>query len=372
MSGNHPEKRPDADRALYLRVVIDRAALEPRDPKTAITFAVTLCVVAGGLGAAVTAFTPQDLVPGMKGPVIATSLAVMLAGLLLVVVKEHLRVWLWLPVPLLGIAATVLADLATHDASAAGQVVLFAPVLFAASQLRAAAAWLVTGCAIVADAAIVLALSPLDRALTDLASVGVLLAITTWLLVRAGERTARLTDKLREQAAIDPLTGLVTRRVLDDAARSVLTSSDGDGGTSLILLDVDRFKHINDTWGHPAGDAALTHLADVLRSHSRPDTVLSRLGGDELAMLLPGCPYDVALRRAWELVEAVRTSPMTLPHGDQVALSISVGVAHAPVHADSLQGLYTAADLSLYDAKRNGRGRVGGNPQTVEGTPARG
>ena len=152
----------------------------------------------------------------------------------------------------------------------------------------------------------------------------------------------------------------------------MLTSSDGDGGTSLILLDVDRFKHINDTWGHPAGDAALTHLADVLRSHSRPDTVLSRLGGDELAMLLPGCPYDVALRRAWELVEAVRTSPMTLPHGDQVALSISVGVAHAPVHADSLQGLYTAADLSLYDAKRNGRGRVGGNPQTVEGTSARG
>lgn len=352
--------------------MIDRAALEPRDPKTATTFAVTLCVVMGGLSAVVTAFTPQDLVPGMKGPVIGTSLAVMLAGVLLVVVKEQFRVWLWLPVPLLGIAAIVLADLATHDASAAGQVVLYAPVLFAASQLRAPAAWLVTCCAVVADAAVVLALSPLDQAFPDLASVGVLLVITTWLLVRAGDRSARLTERLREQAAIDPLTGLVTRRVLDDAARSVLTSNDGDGGTSLILLDVDRFKTINDTWGHPAGDAALTHLAEVLRAHSRPDTVLSRLGGDEMAMLLPGCPYDVALRRAGELVEAVRASPMTLPHGEQLTLSISVGVAHARLHADTLQGLYTTADLSLYDAKRNGRDRVGADPRVVDGTSSRG
>ncbi|WP_374457047.1 GGDEF domain-containing protein [Nocardioides sp.] len=351
--------------------MIDRAVLEPRDPKTATTFAVTLCVVGGGLSAAVTAFAPQDVDPGMKAPVLMISFAVMLAGLLLVVVKEQLRVWLWLPVPLLGIVSIVLADLATNDASAAGQVILCAPVLFAASQLRAPAAWLVTCCAVAADAAIVLALSPPERALPDLASVGVLLVITTWLLVRAGERTTRLTDKLREQAAIDPLTGLVTRRVLDDAARSVLTSSDGDGGTSLILLDVDRFKQINDTWGHPAGDAALTHLAEVLRAHSRPETVLSRLGGDEMAMLLPGCPYDTALRRAWELVEAVRTSPLTLAHGEQVTLSISVGVAHAPVHADTLQGLYTTADLSLYDAKRTGRGRVGRVPDTVEGTDAR-
>ena len=352
--------------------MIDRAVLEPRDPKTATTFAVTLCVVGGGLSAAVTAFTPQDVDPGMKGPVLMMSVAVMLAGLLLVVVKEQFRVWLWLPVPLLGIVSIVLADLATNDASAAGQVILCAPVLFAASQLRAAAAWLVTCCAVAADAAIVLALSPPERALPDLASVGVLLVITAWLLVRASERTARLTDRLREQAAIDPLTGLVTRRVLDDAARSVLTSNDGDGGTSLILLDVDRFKSINDTWGHPAGDAALSHLAEVLRACSRPDTVLSRLGGDEMAMLLPGCPYDMALRRAHDLVEAVRTRPMTLPHGEQLTLSISVGVAHAPVHADSLQGLYATADLSLYDAKRNGRGRVGGAPDVVDGAGARG
>lgn len=344
--------------------------LEPRDPETAIKFAVPLCVVAGGLSTVATIFVPQDLAFGLA-PIVATSMAMVVIGLLLAVVSEQVRRWLWLPVPLLGVATIVVASLGTHDASAGGQVFFCAPVLFAASQLRTESAWFVTACAVASVSVIAGSLLPFERALTDIMFVSSALVLITWLLVRAGDRNDELMEELRAQAAIDPLTGLVTRRVLDKAATSVLTSSNGDGGTSLIVLDVDKFKTINDTWGHPAGDAALVHLAEVLQSRCRPDTVLSRLGGDELALLLPGCPYDVAVQRAQELVDAVRESPLHLPEGVVVPLSISVGVAHAPLHAERLRDLYAAADASLYDAKRNGRGRVGEEMSVPERGSAR-
>jgi diguanylate cyclase (GGDEF)-like protein len=82
------------------------------------------------------------------------------------------------------------------------------------------------------------------------------------------------------------------------------------------------------------------------------------LGGDELAVLLPGCIREVAVRRAEDLHEAVRSTPLPLSDGGLLALSISVGVAHVPQHSTDRRGLYTAADNALYDAKRAGRDRV--------------
>lgn len=342
---------------------------EPRDPETAIKFAVPLCVVAGLLSTGATILVPQEIAFG-KAPIVVTSMAMVVIGLLMAVAGERQRRWLWLPVPLLGVATIVIASIGTNDASAGGQVFLCAPVLFAASQLRREAAWFVTVCAIVSVGVIALSILPMDRALTDLVFVGSTLILITWLLVRASDRNEALMAELRAQAAVDPLTGLVTRRVLDKAANSVLSSDNGDGGTALIVLDVDKFKTINDTWGHPVGDAALVHIADVLRSMCRADTVISRLGGDELAVLLPGCPYDVAVERAQGLVDAVRGTPLRLASGEEIALSISVGVAHAPMHAGALRELYAAADESLYEAKRNGRGRVGDRVLLHEGDSA--
>jgi diguanylate cyclase (GGDEF)-like protein len=107
------------------------------------------------------------------------------------------------------------------------------------------------------------------------------------------------------------------------------------------------------------GDDALVHLAGLIRDHVRAgDAVLSRLGGDELAVLLPGCPAEVAAQRAEELLTAVRATPMTLPDGALLALSVSVGVAHAPQHASGTRALYAAADAALYRAKSGGRDRV--------------
>jgi diguanylate cyclase (GGDEF)-like protein len=131
------------------------------------------------------------------------------------------------------------------------------------------------------------------------------------------------------------------------------------GGTALVLIDLDSFKSINDNHGHPVGDDVLVHLATVLRSRVRAeDAVLSRLGGDELAVLMPGCRKDVAVHRAKDLLEAARSAPMTLAEGTLLTLSISVGVGHLPQHSNDRRGLYTAADNALYDAKRAGRDRV--------------
>src|SRR5262249_16983865 len=135
------------------------------------------------------------------------------------------------------------------------------------------------------------------------------------VLVHARNRQEALVEQLRRAAAIDPLTGLVTRRVLDEAAQAALSSSAIDDGTALILLDLDRFKSINDTYGHPVGDAVLVHVGDILAKETRADTVICRMGGDEIAVLLPGCSNEVAMRRAHELLDAVHAHPYQLADG---------------------------------------------------------
>jgi diguanylate cyclase (GGDEF)-like protein len=215
--------------------------------------------------------------------------------------------------------------------------------------------------AVAADAVVVLRLEPIGPAISDFFYVSATLLAMSVLLIRAGRRQEALVAELRRQAAIDPLTGLATRRVLDDAVRAALASDDGRGGTALGIVDVDRFKSVNDRYGHPVGDAALVHIAALLAAHTRPDTVLCRIGGDEIAFLLTGCTEPVARKRAEHLVRAIRETPMRLPGGDLLRLSVSIGVAHAP-HPhddDTMRGLYAEADAALYHAKRAGRDRVG-------------
>jgi diguanylate cyclase (GGDEF)-like protein len=182
------------------------------------------------------------------------------------------------------------------------------------------------------------------------------------LLARARSHQERLMVQLQRAAAIDPLTGLVTRRVLDEAAQTALSTAGQDEGTALVLIDLDRFKSINDTYGHPVGDAVLVHVSEVLARQTRSDTVVCRMGGDEIAVLLPGCSHDTAVRRAQDLLEAVHAHPFQLSDGTLVAISVSIGVAQVPVHAAELNRLYTVADQALYEAKRAGRGRVSAPP----------
>jgi diguanylate cyclase (GGDEF)-like protein len=262
-------------------------------------------------------------------------------------------------VAIIGVALCCGMNYITSDPSAGAQAFLAFPVLWAGVNLLRSAVALVTVTAIVGDAIVLFHLEPVSNAVSDLSFFGAVLAVMAVMLTRSGETQDRLISLLKTQAGVDSLTGLVNRRVLDEALTAALTTPITPHGTSLVLVDVDSFKSINDQHGHPVGDDALTHIAGLLRTVVRSgDAVLSRMGGDELAVLLPGCPGDVAVRRATEVLDAVRSTPLTLPDGGLLALSVSLGVAHAPSHAIGLEELYAAADAALYAAKRAGRGRV--------------
>lgn len=332
-------------------------ALGPRHVAPARRWAAGFTAV-GALVTAIFAF----LAPGPLGllsleVIVSVSMLVLVAGLLLL--SEPKAAALCVLTPILGVFSIALLDVTTQDASAAAQIFFCLPVLFAATQLRPAGAILVTASAVAGHGVVTLSVLPFEKGLTDLVYVGTTLALTAGLLTRAGVTNDRLISRLRQQAAIDPLTGLVTRRVLDDACRAAISSAGPRSGTALILMDVDLFKSVNDTHGHPVGDDALTHIAGVLAVHSRADDVIARMGGDEIAVLLPGCTYPVALRRAEEFVAAVRDTPLILGTGQILELSVSAGVAHAPDAGAEVRELYASADAALYVAKHAGRGRVG-------------
>jgi diguanylate cyclase (GGDEF)-like protein len=332
------------------------AALGPRHDALAARFAAGLCFAAGLVIAATSIFEPAA-----RGGVVLTvgTPALILAmGVSLLLTSGAPRAAMCFVTPVAGCVPLMLLGLQAGDGSAAAQILFVVAVLYGASQLRTWGAVAVTAVAIGCDAGLAFGVLDAAQATRDALFVGVANIATTVLFVHAGNRQAELVAELERLAAIDPLTGLVTRRVLDDATRSALAGAAGQQGTALVLIDVDKFKTINDTHGHPAGDRALTHISDLLAAHARPDDVVARMGGDELAVLMPGCPEDVAARRAQEMVDAVRVTPLVLDDGTVVPLSISAGVAHAPGHEAEIASLYASADAGLYLAKDGGRGRV--------------
>jgi diguanylate cyclase (GGDEF)-like protein len=297
---------------------------------------------------------------GMVASWMSSGVLVVLAGVYRVTDPELIdRRGGYLLVALIGVLLCCGMNWLTHDPSAGAQAFLAFPVLWAGVNLRRSAVALVTLGAITGDAVVLFHLEAIGNAVSDLSFFGAVLTVMAVMLVRSGETQDRLVALLQSQATVDSLTGLVNRRVLDEALSTALTSRPTPRGTALVLVDVDSFKSINDQYGHPVGDDALAHIAGVMRAVVRAgDAVLSRMGGDELAVLLPDCPPDVAVRRAHEVLDAVRSTPLALPDGSLLAISVSLGVAHAPSHARGLEELYAAADAALYAAKRAGRGRV--------------
>ncbi|MGY1750573.1 GGDEF domain-containing protein [Modestobacter sp. SYSU DS0511] len=260
-----------------------------------------------------------------------------------------------LAIPLVGAVLVNATNLATGDTSAAAQVFLVMPTLLGAAKFRAVAASLVTTAAVAGNAVVTLLLADPVRAVTDSLFTGTALITLTVVLVSAERRREELVRVLQQQATIDALTGLVTRRALDDAVAGAVGTPPG---TALVLVDIDRFKAVNDVHGHPVGDAALAHVAAVLAGAvRRSDAVLGRMGGDELALLMRGCSATAAVGRARQVLEAVRATPLELPDGSLLALSVSLGVAHVDADGDA-SGLYAAADEALYRAKRGGRDQL--------------
>jgi diguanylate cyclase (GGDEF)-like protein len=332
-------------------------ALGPRHPHSARLYAAVI-VVAATVAFLAASLTDKEF--GRLHVITALILSALVAAL--VALPARAAMSLCVLTPLIGVVAIVVLDVGTRDAGITGQIFFCLPVLYAATQLRVAGGILVTIGAIAGEGAVVLQLLTPEQAGTDLLHVGTSLALIAAVLIRAGVVQDRLIAQLRRQAAIDPLTGLVTRRVLDEVTQSAIAGAEAQAGTSLVMIDVDRFKVLNDTYGHLVGDDALGHIARLLTEASRAHDVVARMGGDELAVLMPGCGYDIAVRRAEQFVALVRDTPLLLPTGESVALSISAGASHAPQHGARLRTLYASADAALYIAKRSGRDQVGQVP----------
>ncbi|HTW21353.1 MAG TPA: EAL domain-containing protein [Mycobacteriales bacterium] len=164
---------------------------------------------------------------------------------------------------------------------------------------------------------------------------------------------------LRRLAHSDSLTGLANRLHLanriDDAVEQLHVGSTDSAGIALLLLDLDGFKAVNDSFGHALGDELLTMVARRLRGSLRPNDVGARLGGDEFAILLEGVDHEQALIAAQRVLSAIST-PFVLSRST-VAISASIGLVHATDARDS-QDLMRDADVAMYRAKAEGKNRV--------------
>ncbi|PZU87550.1 MAG: PleD family two-component system response regulator [Chelatococcus sp.] len=185
--------------------------------------------------------------------------------------------------------------------------------------------------------------------------------------VRTQVRRKRFTDRLRESvqssmemAVMDQLTGLYNRRYLDNRLTAMFNESALRArALSALVLDIDRFKAVNDTWGHDAGDDVLREFADRVRACTRGIDVVARLGGEEVAILLPDTTLEAAYAVAERIRERVELEPFPIQnHTRGIPVTVSIGVASRRAGDASAAEIVKRADDALYRAKEAGRNRV--------------
>ena len=184
--------------------------------------------------------------------------------------------------------------------------------------------------------------------------------------VRTQVKRKRHSDYLRgrleesvELAVTDPLTGLHNRRYLDTHLRAMAEQAKTSGKPlSIVLVDIDNFKSINDTYGHAAGDDVLREFAARFRSSTRGADLACRIGGEEFAVVMPDTSLEHACQIGERLREHIACEPFQAEAGTRLAVTASVGIATFDLAQGSLEALLKRADEALYIAKRGGRNRV--------------
>jgi diguanylate cyclase (GGDEF)-like protein len=167
-----------------------------------------------------------------------------------------------------------------------------------------------------------------------------------------------LQAQLQDQALKDPLTGLFNRRYLDTIVPHELARCGRDGvQLCVMMMDIDHFKHVNDTYGHQGGDAVLRSLGKLLIESVRASDVACRFGGEEFLLLLPNMTPAIAVQRAEQWRASFAATVTESEHG-QIKATLSIGIACFPDDGASLAELTRGADVALYRAKAEGRNRV--------------
>ncbi|MZI94284.1 diguanylate cyclase [Vibrio sp. CAIM 722] len=187
--------------------------------------------------------------------------------------------------------------------------------------------------------------------------LGIALIIARTVLQKDQKDRSQYEDVLFTAATTDPLTQTYNKRYFASYTRNqIMLFERQKRHLSLIVLDLDHFKSINDQYGHDVGDAALIHFSTICRNNLRGADVLGRIGGEEFAILLPGADIDNACKVAERIRKSISNEPLTIGTR-QLTITVSIGVA---THQDSLEfaELVKEADEAMYEAKRSGRNRV--------------
>ena len=167
-----------------------------------------------------------------------------------------------------------------------------------------------------------------------------------------------MVKQFEKLAFIDALTGAHNRRYFTEAAeRELLLCVTEDWDFSIILFDIDRFKRVNDTYGHDIGDEALKIVVARTRHSLKNETLLARYGGEEFAVMLPSVNHENAIKIAWQIQKKIESTPFSM-NGLEIDITVSLGVASKTSDCATLADIIKSADKALYQAKETGRNKV--------------
>ena len=200
---------------------------------------------------------------------------------------------------------------------------------------------------------------------TDIAAIlsaGIALVVAppiAWFLVDLLLRVHRVEQEMRSLASYDSLTGLLSRHAFFDNANNYVSLAKREHRPfSVMIIDLDHFKLINDRYGHPAGDAVLKLFADVTNSVARRSDIVGRLGGEEFAVVLPNTTAAEAVEFSQRLHTAINKAVLTF-NDSAIRYTASIGLTEFETDSeDSIDDLLARADLALYQAKRSGRNQT--------------
>lgn len=169
----------------------------------------------------------------------------------------------------------------------------------------------------------------------------------------------RLRETLRLQSIQDPLTSLYNRRFMEEAiGKEISRSIRRERHFGILMIDIDHFKVVNDTYGHDVGDAVLKELGGYLSSHVRAEDIPCRYGGEEFVLILNEVTLEELYDKAREMCADIAETLVVQAHGTELRITVSIGVALFPDHGETAGSVLKAADRALYDAKEGGRNRV--------------